>query len=117
MATKGNLHFRHISRSSLCPICNAFPETIEHVLFTCPWVVCVWFAHPFGIHVQCSQITTLDAWIQQLINLRSSVADMKFVFTHFFLAMEYLEASMWFHFQSLLSGSSLGLKISFTASR
>ncbi|KAL6145207.1 hypothetical protein ACLB2K_055895 [Fragaria x ananassa] len=93
VATKGNLHFRHISQSSLCPICNAFPETIEHVLFTCPWVVCVWFAHPFGIHVQCSQITTLDAWIQQLINLRSSVADMRFVFTH----ISFLLWNIWKH--------------------
>ncbi|KAL6218671.1 hypothetical protein ACLB2K_011881 [Fragaria x ananassa] len=45
------------------------------------------------VEISFFKITTLDAWIQQLINLRSSVADMKFVFTH----ISFLLWNIWKH--------------------
>ncbi|XP_028051902.1 uncharacterized protein LOC114256459 [Camellia sinensis] len=43
LATKVNLYRRRCAPSNLCPICQEFPETIEHLLFGCDWVRAVWF--------------------------------------------------------------------------
>ncbi|CAL9004244.1 unnamed protein product, partial [Prunus brigantina] len=50
LATKANLTSRRIPCSSICPICEENPETIEHALLTCPWVMGgpVW--EPVGIY-------------------------------------------------------------------
>ncbi|XP_062015404.1 uncharacterized protein LOC133731966 [Rosa rugosa] len=66
IATKDALFHRHISRSPLCPLCNLENETIEHVLFTCPWTRCVWFAHPLGYRFPLESITSLARWLQWL---------------------------------------------------
>ncbi|XP_028084227.1 uncharacterized protein LOC114285386 [Camellia sinensis] len=43
LTTKVNLYRRRCAPSNLCPICQKFPETIEHLLFGCDWVRAVWF--------------------------------------------------------------------------
>ncbi|XP_062024556.1 uncharacterized protein LOC133740634 [Rosa rugosa] len=62
LATKAALFKRHITQSPICPICNLYPESVEHVLFTCPWVVAAWFAHPVGYKVPMQAITSVDDW-------------------------------------------------------
>lgn len=42
-ATKYNLYRRRCATSNLCPVCQEFPETIEHLIFGCDWVRAVWF--------------------------------------------------------------------------
>ncbi|PRQ19970.1 putative ribonuclease H-like domain, reverse transcriptase zinc-binding domain-containing protein [Rosa chinensis] len=69
LSTKANLFHRHIARSPLCPICNLFPETIEHVLFTCPWSAASWFAHMFSYKIPFNQLPTFDSWLSHLSSL------------------------------------------------
>ncbi|KAM2227522.1 hypothetical protein ACFXTI_014318 [Malus domestica] len=35
---------RRVVQNPLCPLCKAYPESAEHVLFLCPWTIGVWFA-------------------------------------------------------------------------
>ncbi|KAM5569208.1 hypothetical protein ABKV19_016627 [Rosa sericea] len=94
VATKANLHYRHLSGSDLCPLCEAFPETIEHILFTCDWARRAWFAHPLGYQVSCALITTVDRWILSLINQKASFAsNFHFVSTH----ISFLLWNIWKH--------------------
>ncbi|CAL9010113.1 unnamed protein product [Prunus brigantina] len=48
LATKANLAGRRVACSLTCPICDDHPESVEHALLTCPWVIGVWFACPLG---------------------------------------------------------------------
>lgn len=51
LATKENLFKRKCARDNLCPICESEVESIEHLLFWCPWAESVWFGcnvKPFG---------------------------------------------------------------------
>ncbi|CAL5444757.1 unnamed protein product [Camellia sinensis] len=43
LATKANLHNRHCSPSSICPICLSEVESMEHLLFDCAWTQSIWF--------------------------------------------------------------------------
>jgi hypothetical protein len=40
--TKANLHSRKITPDPLCPICSREPETVSHILWSCPSSVAVW---------------------------------------------------------------------------
>ncbi|KAI8536299.1 hypothetical protein RHMOL_Rhmol10G0246800 [Rhododendron molle] len=51
LATKENLFKRRCAKDNLCPICDCEVETIDHMLFLCPWANMVWFGcniKPFG---------------------------------------------------------------------
>lgn len=67
VATKANIASRRIP-CSICPICEENPETVEHALLTCPWVVGVWFGSPLGYIGDRQQVTSLDCWILYLIS-------------------------------------------------
>jgi hypothetical protein len=41
VSTKANLHSRKIISDPLCPICGREPETVFHILWTCPSSVAV----------------------------------------------------------------------------
>lgn len=43
LASKENLFRRKCAHSPLCPICGSENESIEHLLFRCPWTRAVWF--------------------------------------------------------------------------
>lgn len=43
VATKENLFRRRCAKSSSCPLCDEKVESIEHLLFACPWTRAVWF--------------------------------------------------------------------------
>lgn len=67
LATKANLFHRHLSTTPTCNLFQSAPETVEHVLFTCPWTSAVWFGHPIGLRIYPASITSLDRWIEHLI--------------------------------------------------
>ncbi|KAI8534415.1 hypothetical protein RHMOL_Rhmol10G0087700 [Rhododendron molle] len=51
LATKENLFKRRCAKDNLCPICDCEVETVDHMLFLCPWANMVWFGcniKPFG---------------------------------------------------------------------
>ncbi|CAL9004797.1 unnamed protein product, partial [Prunus brigantina] len=75
LATKANLTSRRIPCSSICPICEENPETIEHALLTCPWVMGVWFGSPLGFIGDRQHVTSLDRWILSLTLLAGSSKD------------------------------------------
>lgn len=52
LATRENLFKRNCSTSSLCQICNSQVETVEHLLFECPWTKPVWFGSNYGLRVE-----------------------------------------------------------------
>lgn len=49
--------------SSLCPICEEHPETVEHMLLLCTWNHGVWFGGALNYHVGTQEITTFDLWL------------------------------------------------------
>lgn len=68
IATKDNMFKRRIARDALCPICLENQETVEHLLFLCPWTKPIWF----GAHI-CSvpnefNISSLPNWMNDAIN-------------------------------------------------
>ncbi|CAL8992566.1 unnamed protein product [Prunus brigantina] len=75
LATKANLTSRRIPCFSICPICEENPETIEHALLTCPWVMGVWFGSPLGFIGDRQHVTSLDRWILSLTLLAGSSKD------------------------------------------
>lgn len=72
VATKANIASRRIPCASICPICEMHPETVEHALLTCPWVVGVWFGSSLGYIGDRQQVTSLDRWILALTSLPDS---------------------------------------------
>ncbi|CAL9006913.1 unnamed protein product [Prunus brigantina] len=49
--TRLNLHKRKIISYPHCPLCEDYKESIEHILFLCPWTKLVWFASPLTYKV------------------------------------------------------------------
>lgn len=62
-----NLHRRKITPSPLCPICDLFPESIEHLFLQCSGVVCAWFASELNYKVDLQSIDTFDKWCKNII--------------------------------------------------
>lgn len=60
LPTMANLFLKKIVKSPLCPICNEYPESVEHMLFLCPWVLGVWFGIPLSYKVNLEEIYTID---------------------------------------------------------
>lgn len=100
---KANHFFRHLAPSPLCPFCHNFPETNEHILFTCEWTLKVSFAHPISYRVPVNQISTADQWIELFFLLIPSWLQIGFIvnsiYTCDFFTLAYLEApvSLYFH--------------------
>lgn len=70
-STLHNLFRRKLASSPLCPFCNSFEESMEHILLLCPWVELVWFGCPLGLQIDKSKVSTFDNW---LLNLLASVS-------------------------------------------
>ncbi|XP_061992700.1 uncharacterized protein LOC133710609 [Rosa rugosa] len=66
LATKAALFARKLSLDPICSLCQCFPETLEHILFACPWARKTWMFHPIGYRPQLQQLTTFDTWFYQL---------------------------------------------------
>lgn len=63
LPTMANLFLKKIVKSPLCPICNEYPKSVEHMLFLCPWVLGVWFGIPLSYKVKLEEIYTIDDWL------------------------------------------------------
>ncbi|GJW53105.1 reverse transcriptase [Tanacetum coccineum] len=50
-ATQENLSRRGVNCSSICPICFAEIETVEHMFFECHWTKAAWFGSALSLHL------------------------------------------------------------------
>lgn len=67
VACKANLFKRKCASTPLCPICESAPESIEHMLFHCPWSRAVWFGSGKIYWVNQFEIAAADRWMENLI--------------------------------------------------
>ncbi|KAM2360290.1 hypothetical protein ACFXTH_002702 [Malus domestica] len=63
IATHANLFKKKCAPSPVCPICNEYEETVEHLLLMCPWVEPVWFRSPLGYKIDRCSVTNINAWL------------------------------------------------------
>lgn len=61
LSTRATLARRGVTLSALCPCCLV-DETVEHVLFGCPWVRQVWLTHLPVSAVEMAR-NSLDDWL------------------------------------------------------
>ncbi|KAL6228202.1 hypothetical protein ACLB2K_002156 [Fragaria x ananassa] len=62
-----NLFNRKIIQNPLCPVCELFPKSIEHIFLQCHGVVCSWFASDLNYKVDLQAIDTFDKWFEVII--------------------------------------------------
>lgn len=60
IAMQANLFKKKCAPSLVCPICNEYKETVEHMLLTCPWVEPVWFGGPLGYKIDRCSVTNIN---------------------------------------------------------
>ncbi|XP_008240710.1 PREDICTED: uncharacterized protein LOC103339206 [Prunus mume] len=70
ISTRWNLFKRKIVNSPLCPICGQLEETVEHLLFLCPWTQAVWFGAPLSYRVNLQGFSTFDKWLLEVLSLK-----------------------------------------------
>ncbi|CAL2270238.1 unnamed protein product [Prunus armeniaca] len=59
-----------LSPSPLCPLCHDFPESVEHVLFLCPWARKVWYASSLSFKPDDQAFSFLEKqWILSLASI------------------------------------------------
>lgn len=67
ISTRLALFKRKIAIDPTCPICECFEESVEHILFLCPWTQLVWFGSDLSYKVDPRRISTFDRWIEGII--------------------------------------------------
>ncbi|KAG5537109.1 hypothetical protein RHGRI_024523 [Rhododendron griersonianum] len=67
VACKSNLYRRKCAQVPLCPICETESESIEHILFRCPWTKAVWFGSGKAFWVLENSIISADKWMEDLL--------------------------------------------------
>lgn len=63
LAVRENLRRRKIAPNGQCPICLHPSETIEHMLFFCPWTKAIWFGSQLQWTISPQNFTTADSWL------------------------------------------------------
>ncbi|KAK4254594.1 hypothetical protein QN277_009952 [Acacia crassicarpa] len=66
IATNDLLSRRLRSRTSICPICDEFEESVEHLFFHCSWTRCVWFGSPLGVRIGVMRVRNFKHWWLQI---------------------------------------------------
>lgn len=66
-ACKANLVRRKCGSNPTCPICESANETMEHLLFHCPWSRAVWFGSNKAYWVFQKDIGAVDKWMEDLL--------------------------------------------------
>lgn len=67
MASKENLYRKKCAQSPLCPICEKETESIEHILFRCPWTETVWFGCGLTYWINEQSTVTVDKWVEDIL--------------------------------------------------
>lgn len=68
IATRRNLVRKKIASDPRCPICKMEEETIEHLLFLCPWTTSVWFGLQLCPVPKKENVTHFGDWIDSLVD-------------------------------------------------
>ncbi|PWA65252.1 hypothetical protein CTI12_AA315900 [Artemisia annua] len=77
LATHENLSRRGCNCSPICSICYSKVETVEHMLFECPWTNLVWFGSPLGLRLDATQGSIVSRVQTLLDTVHSKVERMK----------------------------------------
>ncbi|XP_058201480.1 uncharacterized protein LOC131316197 [Rhododendron vialii] len=67
IACRENLFKRKCATSPICSICDHESESIEHLLFHCPWSRAVWFGSGKSYWVLRNERVTADKWMEDLL--------------------------------------------------
>ncbi|KAL7241533.1 hypothetical protein ACSBR1_014181 [Camellia fascicularis] len=67
LATKLGLFRRKCAASGECPICRKDDESVEHLLFECPWTKAVWFGSSLNMRVNPGSIANVTRWTNDLL--------------------------------------------------
>lgn len=69
LATKSNLHNRHIISDPVCGMCNdQVPETMEHLFLSCPWTSSIW-SHPLVRNsISFRGVHRIEKWLLDLLD-------------------------------------------------
>lgn len=67
VACRENLFRRKCSPNPTCQICNDASESIEHLLFHCPWSKAVWFGSGKAFWVFHNEIRAVDKWMEDIL--------------------------------------------------
>lgn len=72
LATKDNLYRRRCAGTRLCPICQKYPEIVEHLLFGYEWVRAVWFGSDLKFNIDGGPNLSVLKWSSDLLNRSES---------------------------------------------
>ncbi|XP_058198439.1 uncharacterized protein LOC131313959 [Rhododendron vialii] len=67
LTCKENLCRRKCSPNPTCPLCENAVETVEHMLFHCPWSRAVWFGSGKHHWILSKSIVAMDKWLKDLL--------------------------------------------------
>lgn len=67
IATKDALFRRSYAKDPMCPICENERETLEHMLFCCPWVNQCWFGYALGLRFSKWSIDRCEEWLCKML--------------------------------------------------
>ncbi|ONH90045.1 hypothetical protein PRUPE_8G032200 [Prunus persica] len=100
--THWNLYRSKIIDSPVCPICGVEEETIEHLLFLCPWTNAVRFVVPLNYIVDMRGFSSVDRWLKGVINFQGlSKREVHFLLTNIsFICWEIWKTGCNFVFKS-----------------
>ncbi|CAL5410715.1 unnamed protein product [Camellia sinensis] len=77
LAKKLGLFRRKCAASGESPICRKDDESVEHLLFECPWTKAVWFGGSLNMRVNPDSITNVTRWTNDLLQGGNSKTESK----------------------------------------
>lgn len=78
LASKENLFKRRCAQSSICPICDDEPESVEHMLFRCNWAKAVWFSFNIRALGDLGGNASVLKWTAEMVDKMSKNEAMDF---------------------------------------
>ncbi|XP_028784473.1 uncharacterized protein LOC114740485 [Neltuma alba] len=70
LATKEALFRRKCSCSPMCDICQIHPESVEHMLFLCPWAQKCWFGSPLTLKFKEVGLSSFGRWLEEWLQMK-----------------------------------------------
>lgn len=75
LATTEALFKRKCSRTPLCRVCNEDVESLEHLLFFCPWVTACWFGCPLNLIFDQRFVGSALRWSELMLGRNGGLSD------------------------------------------